>query len=149
MDNVVLDLKYAARSIVASRKFAAIVIATLALGIGANTAVFSVLNAVVLKPLPYDEPERLVRVYQSANDDNGYLTGLAAIDYRDHSKTLDVGVTYTYSVVGADLTDRAEPERVRAMPVGADDFRVLRAHPILGRPFERADERADSNVAVV
>ena len=53
------------RSIAGSKKFAAIVVATLALGIGANTAVFGVLNAVVLRPLPYDEPERLVRVYQS------------------------------------------------------------------------------------
>src|SRR5438552_142225 len=149
MDGLFLDLKYAARSIAGAPRFTVVVIVTLALGIGANTAVFSVLNAVVLKPLPYDEPEQLVRVYNSANDDNGYLTGLAAIDYRDRSKTLDIGVTYTYGVTGADLTDRAEPERVRAMPVGADYFRVLRAHPILGRPFERADERANSNVAVV
>src|SRR5262245_58802579 len=76
MDSVWLDLKYAVRSVAGAPKFAAVVIATLALGIGANTAVFSVLNAAVLKPLPYDEPERLVRVYHSANDDNGYLTGI-------------------------------------------------------------------------
>jgi putative ABC transport system permease protein len=150
MDSVILDLKYAVRSIAGAPRFAAVVIVTLALGIGANTAVFSVLNAVVLKALPYDEPERLVRVYHAApGDNNAYLTGLAAIDYRDHSRTLDIGVTYTYSPLGADLTDRGEPERVRAMPVGADYFRVLRAHPILGQPFERADERANSNVAVV
>jgi putative ABC transport system permease protein len=149
MDGLFLDLKYAARSIVGAPRFAAVVIVTLALGIGANTAVFSVLNAVVLKPLPYEEPEQLVRVYHSAPGDNGYLTGLAAVDYRDHSRTLDIGITYTYSVGGADLTDRAEPERVRAMPVGADYFHVLRARPILGQPFERADERANSNVAVV
>jgi putative ABC transport system permease protein len=64
MQSVILDLRYALRSIAGSKRFAAVVIATLALGIGANTAVFGVLNAVVLKPLPYDEPERLVRVYQ-------------------------------------------------------------------------------------
>jgi hypothetical protein len=63
-------------------RFAAVVIITLALGTGANTAVFSVLNAVVLKPLPYEEPERLVRVYHRSGDDNGYLTVLAAVDYR-------------------------------------------------------------------
>ena len=62
MDSIIRDVKYALRSVAASKKFAAIVIATLALGIGANTAVFGVLNAVVLRPLPYKEPARLVRV---------------------------------------------------------------------------------------
>jgi predicted permease len=146
---VFLDLKYAVRSMVVAPGFAAVVIVTMALGTGANTAVFSVLNAVVLKPLPYDEPERLVRVYHSSGDDNGYLTGLAAVDYRDHSRTLDIAVTYTYSVQGADLTSGAEPERVRTMLVSADYFRVLGTHPILGQTFDRADERPNSHVAVV
>src|SRR5262245_40897640 len=150
MDSVILDVKYAVRSILTAPKFAAVVLLTLALGIGANTAVFSVLNAVVLKPLPYAEPEQLVRVYHSVGgNDNTYLTGLAAIDYRDHSKTLDIAVTSTYSVVGADLTGRGEPERVTVLPVGADYFRVLRARPLLGQPFGRADERPNANVAVV
>jgi hypothetical protein len=51
----------------------------MALGTGANTAVFGVLHAVVLRPLPYDEPERLVRIYQSANGEDGYLTGIMAV----------------------------------------------------------------------
>src|SRR5437773_10675671 len=98
MDGLIRDLRYAVRSIAGAKKFAAIVIVTLALGIGANTAVFSVLNAVVLRPLPYDEPEQLVRVYQSANDDNGYLTGLAAIDYRDHGGRLDgIGLVHGFA----------------------------------------------------
>ena len=149
MDSLFVDLKHAVRSILSAPRFAAVVIVTLALGTGANTAVFSVLNAVVLKPLPYEDPERLVRVYHSSGDDNGYLTGLAAVDYRDHSRTLDIAVTYTYSVVGADLTDRAEPERVRTLLVSADYFRVLRARAIVGQPFDRAEERRDANVAVV
>ena len=149
MDSLILDVKYAVRSIVTAPKFVSVVLLTLALGIGANTAVFSVLNAVVLKPLPYEDPERLVRVYHTAGEDNTYLTGLAAIDYKDHSRTLDIGVTYTYSVVGADLTGRGEPERVTTLPVGADYFRVLRARPLLGQPFDRADERPNSNLAVV
>jgi predicted permease len=150
MDGVFLDVRHAVRSILAAPRFAAVVMVTLALGTGANTAVFSVLNAVVLKPLPYSEPEQLVRVYHSANgDDNAYLTGLAAIDYRDRSRMLDIGITATYSVKGADLTGRGEPERVTALPVGADYFRVMRARPLLGQPFERTDERPNANVAVV
>ena len=144
------DVKYALRSVAASKKFAAIVIATLALGIGANTAVFSVLNAVVLRPLPYDHPERLVRVYHSAGgEDNSYLTGLAAVGYREQSKTLDLAILYTYSVEGADLTDRPEPERVRALPVSADYFRVLGVRPVVGQLFARADERPNQRLAVV
>ena len=144
------DVKYALRSVAASKKFAAIVIATLALGIGANTAVFGVLNAVVLRPLPYDRPERLVRVYHSAGgDDNSYMTGLAAVAYREQSKTLDFAMLYTYSVQGADLTDRPDPERVRALPVSADYFRVLGVHAVLGQLFSRADERPNVQLAVV
>jgi hypothetical protein len=117
---VFLDLKYAIRSIAVAPRFAAVVIVTLALGTGANTAVFTVLHAVVLKPLPYDEPERLVRVYHSTGDDNGYLTGLAAVDYRDHSRTLDIAVTYTYSVQGAPIS------RLAASPSASG--RCLSAH---------------------
>jgi putative ABC transport system permease protein len=150
MDSIMRDVKYALRSVAASKKFAAIVIATLALGIGANTAVFGVLNAVVLRPLPYDHPERLVRVYHSAGgDDNSYMTGLAAVGYRDQSKALDIAIMYTYSVEGADLTDRPEPERVRALPVSADYFRVLGVHPVVGQLFSRADERPNQRLAVV
>jgi putative ABC transport system permease protein len=148
VDSLIQDLKYAARSIAGSKKFGAIVIATLALGIGANTAVFGVLNAVVLKPLPYDEPERLVRVYQSTGGEDNYLPGPAVVALRDQSRTLDLAAVYTYRAEGADLTDRSEPERVRTMPVGADYFRVLRVHPILGHVFERVDERANARVAV-
>src|SRR5262245_7669210 len=116
MESLRLDLKYAVRSIAAAPRFAAIVILTLALGTGANTAVFSVLNAVVLKPLGYEEAGRLVRVYQASPGDNsGYLTGLTAVAYRDRSQTLDIAIAYTYSVQGADLTDGAEPERVTMM----------------------------------
>jgi predicted permease len=150
VDSLLVDLKYAVRSIASAPKLSAIVTVTLALGVGANTAVFGVLNAVVLKPLPYEEPEQLVRVYHSSpGDESAYLTGPAAIAYRDRSRTLDVGVTYTYSSVGADLTGRGEPERVTAMQVGADYFHVLRVRPLVGQPFDRADERPNANVAVV
>ena len=144
------DVRYAVRGLRSRPSFALIALVTLALGIGVNTAVFSVLNAVVLTPLGYEEPERLVRVHHtSPGDDNGYLTGLAAIAYRDRSQTLDIGILYTYSVSGADMTDGAEPERVTILPVGADYFRVLGARPLLGEPFGRADERRNANVAVI
>jgi putative ABC transport system permease protein len=149
MGSVGLDIKYAIRSIRSSPRFAAVVVATLALGIGANTAVFGVLYAAVLKPLAYDEPERLVRVYHSAGGEDTYMPGPEAVAYRDRSRTLEFAPVFTYNILGADLTDRAEPERVRTLSVSADYFGVLRVHPILGRAFERDDERRDARVAVV
>ncbi len=149
MDALLLDLKYAIRSIASARKVAFVVIATLALGIGANTAVFGVLHDVVLKPLPYEEPDRLVRVYHDPDSYGGYMTGPELLAYRDGSRALDIAAVYTYSAEGADITDRAEPERVRILEVSADYFRVLRVHAVLGQVFDRADERPDARVAVV
>jgi len=143
------DLKLALRSIAGAKKLSAVVVVTLALGLGANTAVFGVLNAVVLQPLPYPEPDRLVRIYESAGGEDGYLPGPAVVALRDSSRTLDVAALYTYSPEGADLTDRAQPERVRTLQVGADYFRVLGVAPALGRLFDRADERSDARIAIV
>ena len=149
MGGWIQDFKYAVRSIAGAKKFAAIVVATLALGIGANSAVFGVLNAAVLRPLPYDEPDRLVRVYAWDNGIDGYLPGPVVVALRENSRTLDIAALYTYSAEGADLTDRGQPERVRTLSVSADYFRVLRVSPALGQVFERSDERRDARVAVI
>ena len=149
MDGLRQDLAYAVRSLRRAPKFATAVILTLALGLGANTAVFSVLHAVVLTPLPYPSPERLVRLYKFSRGQDIFLPGPAALAFRDQSTTFDLAPVYTYAPEGADLTDRAEPERVTTLRVGADYFRVLGVHPIAGRPFDRADERADAGVVVI
>jgi putative ABC transport system permease protein len=134
------DLRHAARSLVKQPGFAAVAILTLALGIGANTAVFSVLNSVVLAPLPYDQPEQLVRLYTDYRKDPGqreFLTGLDVLDVRDESGAFsDVGILYTYRETGSDLTlPGAEPRRIRVLEVGAGYFTALRATPLLGRTF--------------
>lgn len=91
MEGWLQELKYAVRSIAGARRFALVVIAILALGIGANTAVFGVLHAVVLQPLPYEEPERLVRLYKWSGGEDNYLPALAFIEFRRRSQTTDVG----------------------------------------------------------
>ena len=149
MDNLRRDIGYAIRSLTAARKFSVVVVATLALGLGANTAVFSVLDAVVLRPLPYPEPERLVRIYQTVNGDDIYMPGPALLAYRNDSSVLDIAPVYTYSSDGADLTGGARPERVTVLPVGADYFRVLGVQAVAGQPFSRADERSDPGVVVI
>ena len=149
MDGFRQDLAYAVRSLGAAPKFAAAVILTLALGLGANTAVFGVLHAVVLTPLPYPSADRLIRLYKFNRGEDNYLPGPAVLAFRDQSTTIDIAPVYTYATEGADLTDRAEPERVTSLRVGANYFRVLGVQPIIGQPFERIDERADAGVVVI
>jgi putative ABC transport system permease protein len=143
------DVWFAARSLAKARAFSSIVIVTLALGIGANTAVFSVLHAAVLRPLPYPGADELVRVYLSYRGEPNYLPGPAAADLLDHSRTVDLAITYTYATEGVDLTDRAQPERAIKLTVGATYFRVLGVTPIRGAAFDAADERKDANVAII
>ncbi len=148
-----LDLKHAVRSVVRRPALAALVVMTLGVGVGANAAVFGTLHSVVLAPLPYGEPDQLVRLYQRDRDDpqlSGYLTLPALIHYRENARTLaSLAAVYTYEAEGADLTDLGRPERVRVLGVGADYFETLRVRPTTGRPFRREEERAGAGVALV
>jgi hypothetical protein len=89
VDGLRQDLTGAVRSLSRTPKFAAAVIVTLALGLGANTAVFGVLDAVVLTPLPYPSPDRLVRLYKFSRGEDNYLPGPAVIAFRDQSTTVE------------------------------------------------------------
>ena len=143
------DIKFAVRALAKAPAFCLVVIATLALGLGANTAVFSVLNASVLTPLAYPAPEELVRIYLGRAEPGSYLSGAALIDLRDQSRTLDVATTYTYSELSVDLSDRGRPERIAATRVSANYFDVMRVPVLAGRVFIRDEERDQSRVAVV
>ncbi len=149
IEHVLKDIHQAVRAAGKARAFTAIVVLTLALGIGANTAVFSVLNAILIKPLPYGESQNLMRLYLTYRGDDNYLPGPAVIDFRERSRTLDIAALYTYRAEGVDLTDRQPPERVGQLAVSSDYFRVMRATLIAGQPFVASDERAGGRVAVV
>ena len=148
MRSVLIDLRYALRTLRKQPGFAAIAILTLALGIGANTAVFSVLNSVVLSPLPYAEPRQLVRLYEARDDEpsmRNFLTVPDLVDVREDVRAFSsVGISYTYEAIGGDLTsDDGGTRRIRLMPVSADYFPTLRATPLLGRSFTREEEVPD------
>lgn len=148
MQLLLSDLRHATRRLASQPGFALIAILTLALGIGANTAVFSVLNSVVLSPLPYRNPDQLVRLYTASAampDDKGYHNGLDLLDARDQVQAFaSVGVMMSYREVGRDLIAAdGHPERVRVLPVSADYFTTLGATPLLGRTFTREEERSD------
>lgn len=154
MTNFALDLRHTLRSLRASPGFAVVAILTLALGIGANTAVFSVVNSVILAPLPYREPDRLVRVYhawRSEPTSRSYHDSPGLVDLRNEVRAFEsVGMLYTYREIGADLRAvDGHPERIRVMRVNAEYFQTLGATPLLGRTFTREEERANAGLVIL
>jgi predicted permease len=152
-DATVQDLRYALRAVRRSPAFSSVVMVTLALGLGATTAVFGVLRSVVLAPLPFDEPDRLIRLYEPSKqspDEAGYVTGPAFEHLREHSRSLsDLAAIYTYAATGADVMVGGRPERMRTLQVSSDYFSLLRIEPVAGRTFARDEERADARLAVM
>ena len=139
------DARYGVRTLLQSPTFTMAVVVTLMVGIGANTAIFSVVNGVLLRSLPYDEPERLVRVYETNDgtiDVGGYLTGLDFVDYRDSGIFDGLASFYDYQDTGFDLGGNGNPIRVSSLRISAGYFEVLRSKPLLGRTFESGDETA-------
>src|SRR5215213_9087938 len=136
MGTIVQDLKHAIRNFSRARGFAAVVILTLGLGIGANTAIFSIVNAVVLRPLSYPNSPQLVRITSALRALDADDTGVAAQELFDYQDLTGVftGVAGLYPV-NANVTGGDEPERVEVMLVSANYFSILEAQPQLGRVF--------------
>ncbi|MEZ5317934.1 MAG: ADOP family duplicated permease [Vicinamibacterales bacterium] len=141
MASLLQDVTYAVRALRKAPGFSAVVIATLALGIGANTAIFSVVHAVVLSPLPYAQPEQLVRVTSELRAFDAQDTGVAPLELFDYQSRTDLfsGVAGLYPI-NANVTGGAEPERVEAMLVTWNYFAILGAAPELGRVFGPDDD---------
>ena len=138
MGTFLKDIQYAVRMLAKNPGFAVIAILTLALGIGANTAIFSVVNGVMLNPLPYPQPNRLVSLYRKAfKFDQASVPYLSFLDWQKGNRTYEAMGAYR----GDDynLTGMGEAERVPIGQVSADFFPVLGENPIAGR-FFRADE---------
>ncbi|MEX2271105.1 MAG: ABC transporter permease [Vicinamibacterales bacterium] len=139
METLLQDIRYAARSLVKAPGFAALTILTLALGIGANTAIFSVVNAVVLRPLPYPQPERLVYVttqFPTLGFDQFWMSMPEFLEYRQWSTLYDVIGAYT---VGASNLGADQPMRPVRAAVTEDLIPALGVAPIRGRGFTKAD----------
>ena len=133
MDTLLQDVRYALRKLGRSPGFTIIATLTLALAIGANTAVFSVVNGVLLKALPFAQPDRVMKV---ASFREGRPMSSSAQDYIDWRKQLrSFSYLAAYSTQAANLTGGAEPERINTAAVGADFWRVLGVVPTLGRGF--------------
>ena len=145
------DLHYGARVLAKKPGFTLIALLTLSLGIGANTAIFSVVNAVLLRPLPYSEPDRLVFIYDSAPGFGIPKLGLMEAEFlrlRDQAQSLERVALYASTTLT--LTGASEPERVSAGTASGNFFDTLGVQLVLGRAFRLEEELAgQSNVVIL
>jgi putative ABC transport system permease protein len=152
IDTAAQDLRYALRQVRASAGFASVVVATLGLGLGGATAVFSVVQAVLLAPLPYEEPGQLVRFYQLDPDTPDARDVLAATHFtflREHTTSFaGVAALAHYSETGLDLVTEGRAERIRVLRVSSGYFGTLGASLHLGRGFDRDDEAGTRRVVL-
>src|SRR5215208_5548159 len=150
MDRLIQDLRYAMRTLVKNKGFTAVAVLALALGIGANTAIFSVVKAVLLSPLPYPSPDRLVWL-REVNPSNDIMDEPASApnynDWRTGARSFEA--VAAYADTGITLTGEGEPERVPGSAVSANYFQVLGVAPALGRGFLPEEETAGKNRVVV
>src|ERR1700734_155608 len=141
LDSLLQDLRYGARMLVKNPGFTAIAILTLALGIGANTAMFSVIDAVLIRPLPYKNPARLVMVWESEAGDNAPDPPTFLVFQRqNHVFEYMAGSR----VSGLNLTGSERPERIAGADVTPNFFSLMGVNPLLGRTFSAEDANGSS-----
>jgi putative ABC transport system permease protein len=149
MGGLFQDFRYAIRMMASNRAFSAVAMLALALGIGANTVIFSVVNAVLLRSLPFPEPDRIVMVFESdlTKQSREAIAAANFVDWRDQNQVFENIATYrqdTFSLTGGD-----RPERAWGVVTTASLFPVLGVKPILGRVFQPDDENRGSGRVVV
>ena len=142
MDTLLQDVRLALRKLVHNPGFATVAIATLALGIGANTAIFSVIDRVLLQPLPYSQPDRLVRLQLKFRDGFGQSVSIPKfMAWKQHTQAFQAMCAYNFSGPGLNLSGGVTPEQVKAIHVSADFFPVFDAGTVLGRVFGADEDR--------
>jgi predicted permease len=156
VENLAGDIRYALRQLRRSWSFTVVAVLTLALGIGGTTAIFSVVNGVLIQPLPYSHPERLVEVgldLPGINQFNWPLSPPAYLTFREQSHTFeDIGLYYTgfgAALYSANVTGHGRPEHVPALGVTDGVLPILGVTPLLGRSFTRADDELGSSDTVM
>jgi putative ABC transport system permease protein len=156
MTGIVRDLRYALKGIVKTPGFAAAVVLTLALGIGANTAIFSVVDQLLLRPLPYPNGDHLLMVYESFQGGVGRIASSRNVvspanwlDWQRENRTLQGLAAWRTLPGGVTLTGVGEPTRLNAQVVSSEFFPLLGVRPLLGRTVSEEDDRPNAQLAVV
>lgn len=150
VDDTIRDVAFSMRTLARSPAFALIVIVTLALGIGGTTAIFSTVDATLVKPLPYQEPGQLVRLYEGYTGEtapHNFVSPTMFLAYRDRLSSFDhLAAGLTYDDKGADIGTNGHAERIHVLSVSASYFATLRRPPELGREFEPNEENGAPSV---
>ena len=150
VETTIQDLRYGVRMLRKNLGFTAVAVLTLALGIGANTAIFSVVNAVLVRPLPYPDSGRLVRAHWNWGKwENSAVTATQYDFWEQHSRTLRESAAFATTGSGFNLSGGAEPQRVRGLRASEGFFRVLGVNPVLGRGFLPEEDRPQGPCAAV
>jgi putative ABC transport system permease protein len=149
-DEMIQDLRFGARMLLKSKGFTAIAVLSLALGIGANTAIFSLVEAVLLRPLPFPDPDQLVMIWQDDSRKGSFRGNLAPGNYSD-LKTQNRAFEDVAAFSGAsmNLTGDGEPEKINTQFVTTNFFSVLRSKPLLGRTFLQEDGHPEAGKVVL
>ena len=148
IETILQDLRFAARMLHKNPGFATVAMVTLALGIGASTSIFSVIDAVLLRPLPYRNPEQIVRVWEQAPD--GHRMNLANANFDDfltQNNTFGTMAVYGYGL--SSISGGSEPVRVNIAVVSSDFFKALGVEPFRGRPFAPEEQRLHGAPAMI
>jgi predicted permease len=142
------DLKYGLRMLGKAPGFAALAVLTLAIGIGANTAIFSVIHSVLMEPLPYPHPEQLVQIFETfPNTDRNAVSGGAFKDWREHSSRF--AHLAVYEETQRNLTGDGTPQRVSGLMVSSEFLPVLGVEPMIGRGFAAGEDAVGGNNRVM
>src|SRR5262249_3920427 len=149
MERVIQDLRFAVRLLFRSPGVTSVAVLSLALGIGGNTAIFSVVNTILLKSLPFYEPDRIVLVWGNVPSEGNNRSQVSATDVADwRSQNTVFEDVATYQSLRPILSGIGEAERVPAMGVGDGYFRIMKIQPILGRDFT-TEEQIDGKDDVI
>lgn len=146
MSEVLQDFRYGLRVLLKAPGASAVAILALSLGIGANSAIFSVMNAILVRPLPYQDPNRLVGVFENKLDKGMRRQPVSPLDYKNYAEQNQV-----FDGIGAvrnqifTLTGRELPERIEGAAVSPAVFQLLGLHPALGRPFAADEDQPQKN----
>ncbi|MEO8050447.1 MAG: ABC transporter permease [Acidobacteriota bacterium] len=134
------DLRYAVRMLRKSAAFTAVAVAALALGIGANTAIFTVVNAVLLNPLPYPQPDLIMKLGRKFTNGVGYSNSIPKYFAWRRNQAFDAMALYDFGSLGMNLGTSSPPDQIKAAHVSAEYFKVFGGSPVTGRGFTDTED---------
>src|SRR5580765_7999965 len=148
MQRLIQDLRFALRGLIKRPGFAVIAVMTLALGIGSSTAIFSVVDAAIIKGLPYEQPDQLFHMWERTSQKDFDQREFSYPDYQDYLQNQVVDIA-AYTGGGTILNSNGQSERVFAPSVSANFFSVLGVQPVRGRVFQTGEDQQGGPKVVV